>query len=286
MVKTLSVVVPTVGRADLAKALRSVQEQSVPADEVLVVDDRADPADDLPGVPGLSVTTLRSGGGGAAAARNAGMAAAQGDLIAFLDDDDAWLPHHLASAQGLLAARPDVDVYASAGRVRYQDGRCEVEPSVRYTGRRSLLAFFYGRTSWAGRRRRVMTPTLVFRREVAQIRMDQGLPALEDMWWLLQAEQAGHRLAQSASVDVEVAADERREGARFDLESHLAWAERLDTLRPGTGRQYLVGTVGRQLARSGQREELDRVATHLAGSGPLPVDLRAVLALEHALARR
>ncbi len=52
---------------------------------------------------------------GAAAARNAAMRAATGEFIAFLDDDDAWLPGHIQPQLGFLAANPGFA--AAVGRV-------------------------------------------------------------------------------------------------------------------------------------------------------------------------
>ncbi|MBC3192304.1 HAD-IIIA family hydrolase [Pseudonocardia sp. C8] len=91
---TVSVVVPTTGRARLARVLDDVRAPGARAagiSEVIVVDDRVRPDTPLPGVadrdgaPPLRV--LRTGGRGPAAARNAGWRAAAPGWVAFVDDD-------------------------------------------------------------------------------------------------------------------------------------------------------------------------------------------------------
>ena len=52
---------------------------------------------------------------GAGAARNAGLLAATGEFIAFLDDDDVWLKDHLRSHIELLDSTPDL--YAALAQV-------------------------------------------------------------------------------------------------------------------------------------------------------------------------
>ena len=95
----VSVVIPTRNRwGFLSRAVRSVLAQEGVDLELIVVDDGS--TDETPGrlaaVNDSRVRVLRNGeSGGVARARNTGMAAAKGEWIAWLDDDDLWAPHKL-----------------------------------------------------------------------------------------------------------------------------------------------------------------------------------------------
>jgi len=84
-------------------AIASVEAQQWPGVEIVVVDDGS--------VDGTSATVaarypaarlVRLSGLGPGPARNAGVAAARGDIIMFLDSDDLWLPGHMAALLGVL----------------------------------------------------------------------------------------------------------------------------------------------------------------------------------------
>ncbi|MDO5674679.1 MAG: glycosyltransferase family A protein [bacterium] len=101
---TVSVIIPTYNRAHLLpRALTSVFRQSLACDEVIVVDDGSNDATPalLQAIQAeaptpITLHILCQENRGAAAARNAGIKHARGDLIAFLDADDWWLPEKLA----------------------------------------------------------------------------------------------------------------------------------------------------------------------------------------------
>lgn len=103
----VSGVITTYDRPDfLADAVASALSQELPLLELIVVDD-CSPGDPTPSLApfGDRVRYLRlARNGGPSAARNAGVAAAAGTYVAFLDDDDRWLPHKIARQATLLTA--------------------------------------------------------------------------------------------------------------------------------------------------------------------------------------
>jgi len=94
----------------LAESVESVQAQSWPVDEIIVVDDGStdDTAQVAASLPG--VTLIRQENAGACAARNAGIAVAKGDFVAFNDADDLWLPNKIALQMAAFEADPDLDL--------------------------------------------------------------------------------------------------------------------------------------------------------------------------------
>jgi len=77
--------------AFLGEALASVLGQTLPPEEVIVVDDGStDGTRDVARSFGDRVRVVSRPNGGPGAARNTGLTEARGDWIAFLDGDDAW----------------------------------------------------------------------------------------------------------------------------------------------------------------------------------------------------
>jgi glycosyltransferase involved in cell wall biosynthesis len=93
----VSVVIPAFNAAGfLPRALASAAGQSLQPLEILVVDDGSSDATARTARDfGEPVRLIRQDHRGAAAARNSGIRAARGEVIAFLDADDEWLPHKL-----------------------------------------------------------------------------------------------------------------------------------------------------------------------------------------------
>ncbi len=105
----ISVVIPTHQRIHLVlDAIASAFDQHRPAHEVIVVDDGSTDgsSEAISRAFGSRVRLVGQQHLGLSAARNAGVAIAAGELVAFLDDDDRWLPHHLATVAQLASRHP------------------------------------------------------------------------------------------------------------------------------------------------------------------------------------
>lgn len=122
----VSIIIPTHNRAAmLSRALRSALQQTVPPFEVIVVDDAS--SDETPAVlHALANTNVRylrhEKPLGGSAARNTGIHAARGEWIAFLDDDDEWVPEklerQLAVAPGYRAVICSASIRGRSTRLR------------------------------------------------------------------------------------------------------------------------------------------------------------------------
>ncbi len=101
----VSVVIPTYNRKHLIdRAIRSVLAQTHSADEILVIDDGStDGTSDMIASTFPQVNLVRQLNQGVSSARNAGIARASGDWLAFLDSDDEWLPDKLKNQVELLS---------------------------------------------------------------------------------------------------------------------------------------------------------------------------------------
>lgn len=118
----VSVVIPAYNAAEtIAAAINSVFLQTVKPYEVIVVDDGSkDNSTDIAGqFAGVFVLTQKENAG-PSAARNKGWNAATGDIIAFLDADDTWVPDKLEEILKVFSKNKDIQLlghsYAVAGK--------------------------------------------------------------------------------------------------------------------------------------------------------------------------
>lgn len=109
--RRVSVIVPTRNRPDLLKeALASIRALETPglSFEILIGDNGTDP-NTIEIARKFGAIHLRADGEGSAGARNVAFAAATGEFVAFLDDDDVWQATHIHNHVALMDANPEID---------------------------------------------------------------------------------------------------------------------------------------------------------------------------------
>jgi GT2 family glycosyltransferase len=113
LVPAVSVIVPAYNVADyVAEALDSLLAQTMPAFEVIIIDDGStdDTADRIaPYLVDPRFRLIRQSNGGLSAARNRGIADARAPYIAMLDSDDRYRPGYLEAMLARVQAQPLVD---------------------------------------------------------------------------------------------------------------------------------------------------------------------------------
>jgi glycosyltransferase involved in cell wall biosynthesis len=175
---SVSVVLPVRdGERYIGEALDSVAAQRyVPAETIVVDDGSSDRSAAIARQRGARV--IAGGHHGIAHARNAGVIAARGELIAFLDADDVWTPGSLKLRVEYLELRPELG---------FVFGRTQefVDPAVRPRLRRGLVTDEPLAT----------TSTLVVRCSAfARTGMfDESLVIGEDIDWITRAQDGGIR---------------------------------------------------------------------------------------------
>jgi O-antigen biosynthesis protein len=119
-----SIILTTYNRPDLLKdALASVGHQTLRDFEVILINDNGDPVESLLTDYSFSITYIRQGRNrGLSAARNAGLRLARGRYVVYLDDDDIYLPNHLAVLAEAFEQHPGSVIYTG---VEYVNERLE-----------------------------------------------------------------------------------------------------------------------------------------------------------------
>ena len=105
----VSTVIPTFNRGwSICRAVKSVLCQDYPNIEIIVVDDGSDDDTEEKLAPYTDrIRVLKQKNKGVSAARNAGIKAAFGDLIAFLDSDDLWESDKISKQTAFFTEHPE-----------------------------------------------------------------------------------------------------------------------------------------------------------------------------------
>lgn len=111
----VSVIIPTYNRAVFLEcAIKSVLQQTLVDFELIIVDDGSsdNTTEVLQGYKDSRIHVISQSNSGRSAARNTGVSASSGDYLAFLDDDDEFLPRKLEIQVDHLDGHPSTGLVA------------------------------------------------------------------------------------------------------------------------------------------------------------------------------
>jgi glycosyltransferase involved in cell wall biosynthesis len=289
---SISAVVPTVGRPELLRALGSVRAQRTAARVELIVVYDGEPGTELPAAAASLADHViyTEGRVGGSRARNLGIAAASGDMVALLDDDDEWLPHKCEAQLALLQGAPDPERTVLAGRQLYVNSRggavSRPGPDRLIANGESVEHYLFRRRPPNGGRPSMYTSALLCPRELATaIPWDESLVRHQDWDWLVRLGRApGTCFVQTPEPVVRIHLGSASSiSASADWRASLDWANRALRSDPAVYVDFVVAHPLRYAlaARSwiGVRTVVAalRSAKRLPSAGPVIIGLAGVL---------
>jgi glycosyltransferase involved in cell wall biosynthesis len=195
----VSVIIPAYNIAPyISETLDSVFEQTFTDFEVIVVNDGSPDTEDFetalrPYLDGI--VYLKQENGGASVARNAGLQAARGEFVAFLDGDDVWLPNYLKEQMEFIRER-GCDL-ACADAMFFGESADKAPTYMVAWMNDAPMAGDFGFLELVDAKRSVITSGVVARRQpIIDIGLfDEALRRAQDFDLWLRLACAGHRLS-------------------------------------------------------------------------------------------
>ncbi|WP_354254389.1 glycosyltransferase family A protein [Arthrobacter sp. UYEF21] len=238
---SVSVVIPSTGRQELAQAISSVRAQDYSGDmEIIVVFD-LDEALTPPEVVRLADAADRviftGGGRKGGAARNLGVQDASGTWVAFLDDDDAWMPHKLTSQLRIAALELSHGNSPVVGcrveQVFKGDSKTHVVggiPSRLIAEDEPIAEYLFLKRRPGAKRSSFFTSTVVAERWLCEsVKWDESLDRHQDWDWLIRVglvPSVSFRQAERDLVSINVGSPGSI-SAGANWEGSLRWARRV-----------------------------------------------------------
>jgi GT2 family glycosyltransferase len=210
----------------VVRAVRSALAQTLPPHEVVVVVDGPDPAtvqvlEDLRDQRVIVISLTNNGG--PARARNIGVKESTGDWVAFLDDDDEWLPGKLSAQAARAASATDAHQLVLATGVDWKGDSTSDHWPLRSLSPNERVADYLFIRRRPGESL-LHTSTIMLKRQLAlDCPFPEHLRIHEDYDWFISLEKAGARFTIVLAPLVIYNAP----SARTSLSSDAKWATSL-----------------------------------------------------------
>lgn len=152
MMPFISVVIPLYNKEEyIVRTIQSVLGQTYSNFELIVVDDGStdDSKSIVSSIADTRVRLVSQKNSGSAAARNTGIRHSTGDIVAFLDADDQWMPTFLEEIVELSKKYPNVGIYGTAYSVYSENTLLRDNVWNAELGNR-ILSSYYAETALCG----------------------------------------------------------------------------------------------------------------------------------------
>jgi glycosyltransferase involved in cell wall biosynthesis len=287
--RLVSAIIPTRNRPGLVcRAVRSVLAQTYRYVEAVVVIDGPDERTEQ-ALSALSDARLRTvrlpRSQGGATARNAGVRAAAGEWIAFLDDDDEWLEHKLQSQMDAAAHSPHrYPILCSQLIARSPLGDYVWPRRVPAPGEPLSEYLFARKGLFQGEGLIQSTMILVPRGLLLEVPFADGLPGHQDWDWILRA-------AKTEGTGIQFVPEPLAiwyiEEGRQSVSGELAWRHSLNWINqsrhlvtPRAYASFVMTSASARAAQNGTWSAFLPLLTHSLRYGrPKPIDFLVFLAI-------
>lgn len=238
-----SVVIPLYNRAaQVGATIRSVLAQDWTDFEIVVIDDgsRDNPRPAIEAIGDPRIRYIRQDNAGGGAARNAGIKAARGRHIAFLDSDDLFLPGKLSIMARALSDDDGVTVLYSRMKVDRGVDRYWIRPDRGIREDEDVGEYLFCANQF------MQTSTMVVPTPLAQaVLFDPALKKGQDLDFCVRLQGAGarfHMIEQPLTIWLD-ATEAGRTSYVKGYETSLDWLERCGHMLTGKARRGYRATV-------------------------------------------
>ena len=188
----ISIIIPTRSRTDLLKrAVTSALRQSYTCTEIIIVVDGPDPATEsyLLSLNDSRVRYIQLAAQvGGSEARNIGVRSALGHWVAFLDDDDAWMPTKLEKQMALARTSGSRDAVIACKVVGRYPEHEYIWPTRFPNAGEPICEYLFNRKSWFRGEGQITTSSLFVSRDLMlSVPFTAGLPKHQDTDWYIRA---------------------------------------------------------------------------------------------------
>lgn len=275
----VSVVIPTVLRPELGRAIASARDQQDVEMEIVVAVDRAEDqcsTAELDLLDGADRVVFTGGGARGGRARNLGVRLATGDFVAFLDDDDEWLPTKTHRQLQQWAALDGPGWVLGARVVERQENSRHVSsrvPEALVTAGCRIEDYLFLRRRASVGRASFFTSCLLTERSLATaVPWAENLPRHQDWDWLMRAQAVGARFTQHPDIAaIYQIGSAGSVSAGADWRTSLAWGERWrHTWRPQTFTDFVTGQPLRYAVQSRSAAGVLRCLSRIARTARFP----------------